>query len=121
MLLDQRPRRLRDHDLAAVRGRGHARRVVDVKADVLVADEWRFTRVQPDPHAQRHALGPIVLAERGLRRRRGAARVDRALKDREERVALGAELAPAAAGERRAKDLVVIGLRLDVALAYLLH
>ena len=121
VLFDEGAGGLRDDDLAAMSGRGHTRGVVDVEADVLVAHERRLARVQAHAHTKRHALRPLMLRKPGLRGGGRAARVDSALEDAEERVALGAKLPPAAPGESRTQDLVVRRLRLDVAVADLLH
>src|SRR4051812_46605358 len=50
-----------------------------------------------------------------------SASVERALEHAEERVALGSQLAPVAGAKRRAQDLVVLDLGLDVRVAELLH
>jgi len=60
--------RLREQDLAPVRGVGDARRPVHVLADVPVCGHGRLTRVQSHPHAHR-SFGKCPLTI--LRRRHG--------------------------------------------------
>ena len=119
--LDQTPRRLREHDLAAVRRRGHPRRVMDVEADVFLADERGLARVHADAHADRLPFRPLVTRELALRLRRGPAPVDRRLEDAEERVALCPQLAAISAAERCAQDRVMLDLRIHVLVTELLH
>src|SRR2546426_5957573 len=88
-LLDQAARGLRHHDLPAMRGGGDPRRVVHVETDVLIADQGRLAGVQTDAHPDRAGLRPFVRREAALGVGRGAARVQRALEDTEERVAFG--------------------------------
>ena len=119
--LDQGAGGFRQQDLPTVRGRLHPRRVMHVEADVLVAHQWRLACVQADAHPDGLVPRPGMRGEAPLCRGRGAACVQRALEDAEERIALGAQLPPVAAPEGRAQDLVVVHLRLHVSIAELLH
>ena len=104
---EQRARGLRDEHLAAVAGRHHSRRVVDVEADVVAVHPPRLARVQAHAHADLVAVWPVVPGERALavRGRRGsvAGRLERD----EELVALGAEHLPAVALEGLAQKRAV--------------
>ena len=51
--VDQIARRLREHNLPAVRRGADARSPVDVEADVVVADDRRLAGMQSHPHAER--------------------------------------------------------------------
>src|SRR5438270_247302 len=79
------------------------------------------SRVPADAHADGAALRPFVSREAALGVGSGAARVERALEDAEERVALCSELGTFPALEGRAQDRVVVDLSLDVLVAKLLH
>ena len=56
---EQRARRLRDEDLAAVARRADARRAHDVEPDVALVADRRLAGVQPHPHAHVLALRPL--------------------------------------------------------------
>jgi hypothetical protein len=83
---DEVVRRLREHDLTAVRGRADARGAVNVHPDVVVADDGRRSGVDPHPHAQRQSLEGALTG-----RRRGDGVVG-AREREEERVALSVDL-----------------------------
>src|SRR5713101_5387371 len=119
--LDQGPSRVRNDDLAAVRGRRDPRGVMNIDADVLIADEWRFAGVEANPDADRFIPRPRLGGEFTLRLGGCAARVQGALEHAEKRIAFGAQFPAVAACERRTQNLVMNHLRLHVALAELLH
>ena len=72
---DQRPRRLRQEDLATVAGRHDARGPVDVHADIHVARQFRFARVDADLDLDVGAVGPRLGGNRALDANRGLDRV----------------------------------------------
>ena len=81
--LDQCPSGVGQQDLAAVGGGGDARGVMDVEADVFVADQRRLAGVQTDPDPDRRGARPLVCEETPLRRGGRDACVDRAREDAE--------------------------------------
>jgi hypothetical protein len=97
-----------------VAGRHHARRLVDIEADVAAVDRPRLACVQADAHADLDAGRPLVPRERALRlrgRRGLAGRLER----NEKSVALALEHVPAVPLERLAQELAVPGEQLSVA------
>ncbi len=91
---EQRPRRLREQDVAASRGRADARGADDVEAEVALLHDRRLARVQAHADADGGALGPFVRRVRTLRLDRGRDRVACAREREEERIALGIDLDP---------------------------
>ena len=85
---EQRARRLREQDLAAVARRADARRADDVEAEVALVADGRLAGVQAHPHPHLGALGPVVCAESALGRNRAGDRLRCARERVEERVAL---------------------------------
>jgi hypothetical protein len=98
-----------------VAGRHHARRLVDIEADVAAVDRPRLACVQADAHADLDAGRPLVPRERALplrgRRHGLAGRLER----NEKSVALALEHVPAVPLERVAQELAVPGEQLSVA------
>src|SRR5437870_8455204 len=88
-------RDLRDQRLAAVPGGDQARHMVERRAEVVTVADFRSSRMQRHPGANRGLLRPPLCAERALR---GERRLDRARCGGEggtESVACGLEDVPA--------------------------
>jgi hypothetical protein len=99
------------HDLVAVGGPGDPGSPVDVDADVVVLVPFGFTRMQPDPHSQRHLPGPLVLAQTSLGLDRCPERLMRRREDDEEAVALRPHLTAVVCLECGAQDPPLRGQR----------
>jgi hypothetical protein len=97
----------REQHLAAVPRVADPRRLVHRQADVAVRADARLAGVQAHPDANVDVVGPLLLGERTLRRRRRLHAGTGAAEDDEERVALGLDLHPATVGEGRAQEAVV--------------
>jgi manganese-dependent inorganic pyrophosphatase len=108
-LADQRPRGRGLQQLAAVRGRGHARGAMDLQADVARGLAFGVADVHAHPDAElAHLVRPGVRAQgaqRGHRGPRGGARVG---ERREERVALRVVDEAALRRDRAAHQRVVL-------------
>ncbi len=65
---------------------------VDREPDVLIADQRRLARVDPDPNAQIDVVRPVVLGQRALGCHGRVHGLLRAAKGDEERVAVRVEL-----------------------------
>jgi hypothetical protein len=108
LVAEQRARGLREQDLAAVPGRGDARRADHVEAEVtLLADVW-LAGVHAHTHEQLPSARPLVVAQRALRVDRGGHGVARTREGEEERVALGVDLRALAGAERLAHKPPVV-------------
>src|SRR5258707_9479084 len=92
-----------------------------VETDVLVADDGGFASVQPDANSDRFVVWPCVDGKLALRLRGRATCVQSTLEYAEERIAFRTQLAPGAALERCAQDLVMLDLGLDIFFAKLVH
>jgi hypothetical protein len=97
----QRPNRVGDHDLAAVRRGRDPRRAIDVQPDEPGRGAGGLPGVQAHAHAHLDAVRPRLGGERALRIDRREHRVLGVVEKHEERVALGALLAAAVAREGR--------------------
>src|SRR5437879_8532107 len=105
--LGQGPCGFRNEYLAAVAGARHAGGPMDVEAEILVADERRFSSMEANPDSDLPAVRPGMPCQHRLQRPRACARVQRALEHDEKRVAFGAELLATVSGEGLALDRVV--------------
>ena len=85
-------------------GRADARRTHDVQPDVALLADRGLSGVQPHPNLQRHVFGPRMASKRSLSLHRAGYGFARAREGKEERVALGVDLAGAALAERVAED-----------------
>ena len=103
---DERAGRLRHEDLAAVAGRHDPRRPMDVHPDVDTGGQLGLAGMDADPHLDRGASRPRLGGDRPLHPDRRLDRLSGGPEDREERVALGADLG-AAAGTGVPDQLVV--------------
>ena len=101
VVLEQRPGRLREQDLAAVAGVADPGGAVHGQPDVVVACGRRLAGVHADPHAHRRVLRPRVPRQSALRRDRRVDGVPGPAEGDEERVALVVELPPAVGPPRR--------------------
>ena len=72
---EQRARRLREQDLAAVARRADARRADDVEAEVALVADGRLAGVQAHPHPHLGPLRPGVRTESPLSRNRAGDRL----------------------------------------------
>ena len=108
---------MRDEHLAAVAGRHHAGRLVDVEADVAAVHLARLAGVHAHAHADLVAVRPVVAGERALPVRGRRDGVAGRLEGDEELVALGPEHLPAVALERLAQQRAVALQQLGVGLA----
>ena len=95
VVLEQRPGRLREQDLAAVAGVADPGGAMHGQPDVVIACGRRLAGVHADPHAHGRVLRPRVRRQGALRRHRRVDGVPGAAKRDEERVALVVELPPA--------------------------
>src|SRR5205823_4490765 len=105
---DERGRRGRKDDLAAVRSGGDSSRAVDVDADVVVATQRAFAGVQA--HADTNAtggFGPGFRSDGALGAGRRAHGRGRAREYDEEGVAFGRDLNATARDERPSEALLV--------------
>ena len=73
--LHQQPRRIRQHHLAAVRGRRDPRRPVHIHPHVAVLVPHRLTRMQAHPDPHRYAAGPGAASQSALRLQAAGHRV----------------------------------------------
>jgi hypothetical protein len=112
---EERLRRIREDDLAAVAGRRDARRPVDVEADVVLVRDSRLPGVDPDPHP----YGPGCQC--ALCVRCGGDGAGGAREGGEHGVALGPELHPAVTRECSAERFSVLAEELGVPVADLLE
>jgi hypothetical protein len=111
--VEQRPRLLRQHDLAPVAGRRDPGRVVHVESDVPLVRQRRLACVQPHPHP--HGPGGKSL----LRLSRCRDRVPGARKGNEDAVALRAHLGAAVALDGFPDLAMVLGESSRIAVAEL--
>ncbi len=118
---DQRARRLREEDLAAVARRADPSRADDIEPEVPLLADRGLTGVQPHPHPHGGAVGPLVCLERALGRDGGANGIAGASERVEERVALRVDLRAAVRGERLADDPPVIARHVGVRVPELLE
>jgi hypothetical protein len=109
-------RRLRKHDLAAVRGRGDPCGAVHVEADEAVLRPLRFAGVDPDPDAKLPRGSQCSLRLDGC-----GDGLRRALEDDEEGISLRVDLDAAEAFEGRPQQAAVSRKSLGVPLAELLQ
>ena len=101
---DERRRRLRKQDLAAVAGGRNTCRPVDVVAHVASIREDALAGVDAHPNPNFGARVPRLRRERALGVRGGAHRRHGPFEDSEERIALGPDLDAVGRGKRRAED-----------------
>ncbi len=120
LVLEQRLGGLGEEDLAAVAGRPDARRAVDRKARVPAVGRDRLPCVEPHPHPDRCAVGPLVGGKGELALDGGEQCVPRARERDEERVALRVDLVAVVGCEGLPQQALVIGEHLPVAVAELL-
>ena len=106
--LEQAARRLRDDDLAAVRGGCNPRRSVHVDADVALVGHERLAGVDAHPNADRAGL------ERPLRLGRRGDGSGRPRERDEERVSLGVDFDPVVPPEGLAEHAPVLGEEIGV-------
>ncbi len=106
LAVDERPRRRRDDDLAAVPAGGDPRRAVQLVAGVALAGQTRLTGVQADPHVDRPG------GERLLTLGRCGERLDGIGECVQEGVSLRIDLDAAVSGEGAAQETAVLGERL---------
>ena len=96
----QLPRRLRQHDLGAVRDRRDPGRPVYVQPHIPVLVPDRLTGMQPHPHPHRNPVRPVMAAQGTLGGNAAADRVNGRAEHNEEAVSLGAHLLAATVPER---------------------
>src|SRR5205085_11066498 len=94
--------------LAAVAGVADADGTVDREPDVLIADQRRLARVDPDTNAQIDVVRPVVLGERALGCHGRVRGLLRAAEGDEERVAVCVELSPRGLRPGGAHQLLVL-------------
>ena len=121
LVAEQRARRLRKQDLAAVAGRADARGADDVEPEVALVADRRLAGVQAHPDADLAALRPLVCRERALGRHRPGDCVPRARERVEERVALGVDLGATLVAEALAEQQPVVADDVAVGVAELLE
>jgi hypothetical protein len=92
----------------AVSGGGDARASMDVDADVVVAGDQRFARVEPHPHARLRAARPVMERESGLRVGRSLDGATRVGEGDEEAVALRIHFDAVVAPERLTQQPTVL-------------
>jgi hypothetical protein len=109
LVLEERLRRLRDEDLAAVTSGAYSRRPMHGEAGVAAVARDRLARVQAHPHLDLDPVGPGVRKEGELSLDGGEKRVARAREGNEERVALGVHLIATVGDERSAQQTLVVG------------
>ena len=102
------PRGVGDQDLAAVPRRRDSRRLVERKADVVVADALDLAAVDAHADLDRVALGPWMRGEGPLRVDGGRDRGGGVGERHEHRVALRAEDPAAMGGHGRLQQLAVL-------------
>src|SRR2546427_6536660 len=119
-MIDERPGGFRNEHLPAVAGARHPSGAMDVQAEIFVADEGGLAGVQADPYLDRRAIRPGVLLQSPLDGGRTGARLERAVEDDEEGIALGPKLVATVGGERLALDRVMGEEDIRVPLAELL-
>jgi hypothetical protein len=110
----QLERRLGQHHLAAVRGRGDPRRPVHVHTDVviLVRDRLPGMQAHPDPHGV--PVRPVMPGQGALRRQGAGHRIAREREHHEEAVTLGGDLPAMSGRERRAQQGAMVRQMLAV-------
>ena len=104
-----------DH-LAAVCGGPNASRASNRKPDVAIAFELGFPGVDPHPHFDLRALGPLVRSKGGLRGASCGRGIAHPREDREERLRLPVDDAAAVGLDRLLEQTTVVGHDLAVAL-----
>ncbi len=118
---EQRARRLREQDLAAVARRADARRANDVEAEVALVADGRLAGVQAHAHPHLGPLRPGVRAESPLSRNRAGDRLRCAREGVEERVALRVDLRAALRAQVLAEEPAVLADDFAVVVAELLE
>ncbi len=118
---DERARRVREQDVAALPRGAEPRRADDVETEVALAADGRLAGVQPHPDEDGAALRPVVSGVGALHLHRGLDRVAGAREGEEERVPLRVDLDAAALGERVAHQPTVVGEDAVVAVTELLQ
>ena len=108
LAVDERPRRRRHDDLAAVAGSGDPRGPVQLPPGVALAGQLQLARVQAHPHLD------LARRERLLTLRRSGQRLDRIGKGIQERVPLCVHLDAAVSGKGGAQKPAVLRERVDV-------
>ena len=108
--VEERSRRRREDDLAAVCKRGDACSAVDVDPDVSLGRHGRRARVEAHANPERAEVERRLSVDRCGRRARCGGKGD------EEGVALRVDLDPAVRGERGAESAPVLRQRLGVRL-----
>jgi hypothetical protein len=116
-LLDQGASGTREQHLAAMAGGRDACHAVHVEAHVAVASGLTLARVHAHPHAHALPVRPGFLSQPTLGRDRRGDRLAGGTEDREEGVALGADLHPSVRHQRLAKDGSVAFEHLSILLA----
>jgi hypothetical protein len=111
------PRRLRQHDLAAVRDRRDPGCPVHVQPHVPVLVPDRLTGMQPHPHPHRNPARPVMAGQGTLRGNATADRVSGGAEHNEKAVSLGAHLPAAPVGESRPHQGALSRQRVGVAVA----
>jgi hypothetical protein len=114
---EQRARRLRHQDLAAMTGGADPRGAHDVQPEVTLLADRRLAGVQAHPHAHDRVLGPPMLGERLLRGDGRGDGVARTAEGIEEGVALRVDLGAGLGGKRIAHDSAVVADHVAVAVA----
>ena len=102
-VLDERPRRRRQEDLAALRQAGDAGGPMDVQARVTVTAEASLAGMQAHPDPHRRVIRPVRLGHATLSGDGGRDGLRGHRKDGEEAIALGADL-DAAMCRQRARE-----------------
>jgi hypothetical protein len=118
---DQRPRRLREQNLAAVACGADAGGTHDVHPEVALLAHDRLSRMQTHPYLHLRSVRPCVRRELALGGHRSPHGVFRAWEREEERIALCIDLLAARSMQLLAEDAPVIAVNLLVAVAQLLE
>ena len=103
-VLHQRPGGVGDDDLPAVGRVGDPSGPVHVDADVVVPSQDTLPGVHAHPHPQQRTGGPVVGGQAALSCHRRPHRPHGAAEHQEEGISVGADLHPAAVGDRPAND-----------------
>jgi hypothetical protein len=121
VVADERPRRLREENLAAVPRRADARRPNDVHAEVPLLADGRLPGMEP--HADLHlgALWPLVLGQRALAGDGTRDGVTRPCEREEERVALGVDLPTSRLAQLLPQNPPVVPVHVLIPIAELLE
>ena len=110
-----------EQDLASVTGGADTSRLVHPETDVVVLTHFGLPGMQPHPHLYFRAFRPGVGGEAALSVNSRRDRVFSPTECRKERVALRVHLPAAVCRERRSQNALVLGTRLRIPWAQLLH